>query len=390
MIQSLDEGVGTVLDALKENGLEEDTLVFFLGDNGSVGKGHSGKMISNSSPLRGQKGQMFEGGVRVPFMARWPGHITPGAVDRKTVVTSTDLYATVLQAAGVKPRPEQARDSVNLIPVLTGTGPLDREAVYFHYPEGHTYLSPTRESFYAPGSSVRVGDWKLIRFYETSVHHYPNQFELYNLAEDISESRNLADEYPEKVQALNAMLDAYFKDTQALLPKPNPAYDPQYDSLHQPLPQATTLKTVTTSASSELTSANAAGKAVDGIGADDIQNFWATANGQDVGSWWQADFRKEIDLPAIRITFRELGKRYNFVPASITFQVSNDGKNWTTVIEKSKDVPPNTGAVTGKVYDYALNTKGCYLRLLFEDGTDRAIAGYKVVQLVEVQVVDND
>ncbi len=236
MIKSLDEAVGTVMDTLDKEGLSGNTLVIFLGDNGPVVCHNvDGEPVSNTYPLRGEKAMMYEGGTRVPFIVRWPGHVKPGTTDTETVIMSTDIYTTVLKAAGIEPKAGQAPDAVDLTPILEGTGKLNRKAVFFHYPEGHTYLSPDEDgaSIYAPGSSVRCGKWKLIRFYETSTKNYPNRFELYNLAEDISESNNLAEQFPDKVQELNAMLDDYFQDTAALLPQPNPAYDSKYDYLYE-------------------------------------------------------------------------------------------------------------------------------------------------------------
>lgn len=236
MIKTLDDGVGTVLEALKSSGLEENTIVFFLGDNGPSKGVINGVPVSSAAPLRDKKGSLYEGGVRVPFIVRWPGQVEPGTVSREVVI-STDLYSTALEVAGINPKPEQAVDSENLIPVLKQSGKLKREGIFVHYPQGHAWKSPEEAgaSHHVSGTSVRAGDWKLIRRYETHPETFPDQLELFNLAEDISESRNLADKYHGKVKELNDMIDAYLEDTKALVPQPNPAYDKKYDKIYNGL-----------------------------------------------------------------------------------------------------------------------------------------------------------
>ena len=143
----------------------------------------------------------------------------------------------------------------------------------------------------------------------------------------------------------------------------------------------------TTVASSEGSPDYHAGKASDGIlSFQDGDNFWASANHRDVGAWWQKDLGKKSSIKKIQIQFRGFGGRYHFVPKTITFQVSDDGKKWTTVVSKSADVPVNNSPYAAKMHAYELNAQGRYVRLLFEDGTDEVIGGSKVVELVEVKV----
>jgi len=140
-------------------------------------------------------------------------------------------------------------------------------------------------------------------------------------------------------------------------------------------------------ASSEFGPTYGAGKAHDGIlSSQDEENFWASANNQDVGAWWRKDLGDSTSIGKIQIQFRGFGGRFHFVPKTITFQVSDDGDKWTTVVSKSANVPANNSAYSAAMYAYDINAKGRYVRLLFEDGTDEVIDGTKVVELVEVKV----
>jgi arylsulfatase A-like enzyme len=128
-------------------------------------------------------------------------------------VTSTDFYPTVLEMAGLAPLPEQHADGVSIVPLLEGGDELDREAIYWHYPhygnQGGT-----------PASSIRAGDWKLIEFFEDG------RLELYNLREDVSEEHNLAEHHPRRAQRLHALLRDWRERMEAIIPEPNPDYDP--------------------------------------------------------------------------------------------------------------------------------------------------------------------
>jgi len=133
------------------------------------------------------------------------------------VVSSVDFYPTLLAMAGIAPKPGQILDGVSIMPLLKGTGKLDREAIFCHFPHSFAKRSPA-------GTWVRKGDWKLIRVYDTSF--FPDQYMLFNLKEDLGETNNLAAKMPEKVKELDALIGKFLKDTHALLPIPNPAYDP--------------------------------------------------------------------------------------------------------------------------------------------------------------------
>ncbi|HCA47624.1 MAG TPA: sulfatase, partial [Armatimonadetes bacterium] len=149
-------------------------------------------------------------GTREPLIVSWPGVTTPGS-RCSTPVTTPDFYPTMLQMAGADLIPEQHADGVSLAPLLEGEGKLDREAIYWHYPhygnQGGT-----------PGSSVRSGDWKLIEFFEDG------RLELYNVRQDISETRNLAEEQPNIAAGLHEMLLTWRAEIGAKLPTPNPEW----------------------------------------------------------------------------------------------------------------------------------------------------------------------
>ncbi|HUU91294.1 MAG TPA: sulfatase-like hydrolase/transferase, partial [Phycisphaerae bacterium] len=175
MVRAMDENVGRVLAAIDRLGLAEETVVIFMSDNGGLSTlGRRGYPTSNL-PLRAGKGWCYEGGIREPMIIRAPGVTRPGSTC-SVPVTSTDFYPTMLELAGLPPRPEQHVDGLSLAPLLAGGKTLPRDAIFWHYPHYHG-------STWAPGAAVRAGDWKLVEFYEEETA------ELYNLAGDIGERR---------------------------------------------------------------------------------------------------------------------------------------------------------------------------------------------------------
>lgn len=242
MLKSVDESLGRLLDKLDELRIADNTVIVFFSDNG--GNVHSNtpgdrkrapkgsrrwKLLqdwrrwagdrppTNNAPLRGGKAMIFEGGVREPMMVCWPGVVEPGSRCAE-VVSSIDFYPTLLEIAGARPKPGQVVDGVSLMPLLTGKGKLDREAVFCHFPHGMGGKTP-------PATSVRKGPWKLIRSYETSPE-FPDRYMLFHLEKDIGETNNLAAKMPERVEELDALISKFLDDTGALVPKPNPAYMP--------------------------------------------------------------------------------------------------------------------------------------------------------------------
>ena len=207
MVEAMDLAVGTVLDALDSLGVADNTVVFFMSDNGglSTSEGHP----TSNLPLRAGKGWLYEGGIREPMIIKWPGVTAPGSAADEPV-TSTDFFPTMLAMAGQDLRKDLHRDGVSLVPVLRQTGSVEREALYWHYPHYGNQGG-------SPGAAVRAGPWKLIEFFED------DRVELYNLSDDLSETNDLAEAEPEKVRELQALLHAWHQDIDARFPSPNPA-----------------------------------------------------------------------------------------------------------------------------------------------------------------------
>jgi len=211
MVESVDDAVGRVLGTLRELDLDERTLVIFTSDNG----GFAG--ATENAPLRANKGSNFEGGIRVPLIIKWPGGAKPGTTSAEPVI-STDFYPTILDVLGLPSRPHQHVDGRSLVPVLRGTGKLRRDAIYWHFPH---YL---RHPHSFPSGVVRAGDWKLIEAFETG------ETQLFHLAEDIGETRDLAKEKPKKAAELLEKLRRWRNEVGADPMRPNP----ELEGLKQP------------------------------------------------------------------------------------------------------------------------------------------------------------
>lgn len=217
MVEVLDNTVGQVLDALKANGLEENTIVIFTSDNG--GNMYSvcdGTTPTSNWPLRSGKGNNYEGGVRVPLIIRWPGVTKPGSVC-PDVVSSVDFYPTILQMTGQPLRPQDHKDGVSYVAALEGK-PFDRGPVICDFSH---FVAATMN---LPSTSVRVGDWKLYCFWYDGPDR-EIRYELYNLKEDVGETNNLAAQYPEKVTMLSGIVEKYIHDTGVLKTNPNNNYN---------------------------------------------------------------------------------------------------------------------------------------------------------------------
>lgn len=199
MVETLDNSVGRILNTLKELGLDDSTVVCFTADNGGLSTSE-GSPTSNL-PLRGGKGWLYEGGIREPFLIRWPGVVKPGSVS-DTPVVSTDFYPTMLEMAGLPAKPDQHLDGVSLAPLLRGKSAPARDAIFWHYPH-----YSNQGGF--PGGAIRMGDYKLIeRFEDGRVH-------LYDLSKDISERQDLASRDPKRVAGMRSRLHAWYKEVDA-------------------------------------------------------------------------------------------------------------------------------------------------------------------------------
>lgn len=213
MVESLDDGVGRVMDKLSELGLEENTVVIFFSDNGPYFR------ASEAAPLRGSKGMLYDGGIREPLVVYWKGHTTAGKVIDEPVI-GTDFFPTFLDLAGIKKRKRLTLDGESLLTLLETGERLERDALYWHFP---AYLEPyggMKEKWrQVPASAIRMGDWKLIENFETG------RLELYNLKDDIGESKNLAESQPQKVKDMHQALIKWRKSVNAQVPTElNPEY----------------------------------------------------------------------------------------------------------------------------------------------------------------------
>jgi len=228
MVRSLDDAVGSLLDALDAEGIAEETVIVFYSDNG--GNIHCGleetdasgeqyiTAITSNHPLRGGKGGIHEGGIRVPAVVVWPGVTKPGSRS-DTRIQSTDLYPTILRMLNVEQPKDYVIDGVDFAKALRGEE-MDRGPMFTLVP-GHG----NTPQWLPPSMSVHHDDWKLIRTF-----HYgedgKHEYRLYNLRDDIGENSNLAAVHPEKVKELDKLIEDYIAAVDVVVPLPNPNFDP--------------------------------------------------------------------------------------------------------------------------------------------------------------------
>lgn len=229
MVESVDESLGKVISKLKELGIDKNTIIVFFSDNGGMSGANfnnpnrkipvcdEDKAFSTSNlPFRGGKGWLYEGGIRVPLIIYWPGEGESGVVSN-TPVISTDFYNTLLDMVGIK-RPQNTPDGIDgmsLVPILKGQSndqPLQTRALYWHWPN---YSNHGEQS---PGGAIRLGDYKLIEYYEN------NTVQLFNLKDDPGEQKDLSNLMPAKVKELTDKLHAWRKSVNAQMPEKNPEY----------------------------------------------------------------------------------------------------------------------------------------------------------------------
>ena len=233
MVESLDDGVGKVLKALEDCGIADKTIVVFFSDNGGVSWGGKDKDVGDAQhksvrfqadmtspptsnlPLRNGKASLYEGGVREPCIVLWPG-VTKAGTTNDTIIQSIDWMPTLLDMVNVALPVNAKPDGISITPAIKG-GTVSREAVYFHFPHD------TQASGQHPATSVRKGDWKLIRLFAQNPDG-SDLLELYNLKDDLGEANNRAAEKPELTKELNGMISNFLKETDAVIPKLNPNY----------------------------------------------------------------------------------------------------------------------------------------------------------------------
>ena len=203
MVESVDDCAGRIVTALEKHGIADRTMIIFTSDNGGL------MGPTNNAPLRSGKGYAYEGGIRVPLLIKWPGVVKPGTTSAAPV-TSVDYFPTISEVTGLDLPNDRAIDGLSLVKHLRSQGKqkLDRDAIYWHFP--HYRHNP------GPYSIIREGDWKLIKFYEGPT-------ELFDLKNDLGETRNLASAMPGKVRELEGRLLAHLKSVGAKMPKLNPA-----------------------------------------------------------------------------------------------------------------------------------------------------------------------
>jgi arylsulfatase A-like enzyme len=224
MLESVDASVERVLTKLEELDLERDTMVVLTSDNGGLLETpDTGEVVTDNQPLRGGKATLYEGGLRVPLVVRWP-RVVAAASETDVLATTVDWFPTLLAVAGgEETSASSALDGHSLLPVLRGQTPAVERSLHFHYPHyipGYRH-DPARETWWnTPGAAVRAGAAKLVR-------RFGGADELYDLDADPGETRDVAGERPDLAARLGADLDAWLEREDAHLPVRNSAYDPE-------------------------------------------------------------------------------------------------------------------------------------------------------------------
>jgi arylsulfatase A-like enzyme len=200
-LKSIDDGVGMIVRKLDELGLAGETVLVFTSDNGGENQ------VTSNAPLRPGKSTLYEGGIRVPLIVRYP-RLVPADTRCTTPTSNIDFYPTLCELAGAESVSRHHIDGVSIFPLLRNPqAELRRDALFWHYPLDKPHFLGGRSS-----GAIRKGDWKLIEFFDTGDR------ELYSLVDDISEQNNLVKKHPEKVAELQERLGAWRKDVGAKIP----------------------------------------------------------------------------------------------------------------------------------------------------------------------------
>lgn len=218
MIESMDDAVGTLLDALDRLKLSDNTIIVFASDNGgNMYNEVDGTTATSNFPLRGGKATMYEGGVRGPAIFVQPDLVQPASRNDE-VIQSCDYYPTLLELLEIDAQPGQSFDGISIVPALAG-GKLKRDGIFTYFPH-----NPRVPDWLPPAVSVHYDGWKLIRIFHGG-DNGQHRYKLFNLSDDIGESKNLAADFPDRVRSLDAMIESFLKDTNAVQPLPNRAFD---------------------------------------------------------------------------------------------------------------------------------------------------------------------
>lgn len=222
MIASVDESVGRVLRTIREIGAEQNTVVFFTSDNGGVSSLEWRKRpVTSNLPLRAGKGHLYEGGIRVPTLVKWPGVVKPGSVSHEPI-SSIDYFPTIAEMAGAAWDRTHQPDGISIAPALRG-GTLPERNLYWHFPHYSPQLG-------RPSGAIRRGPWKLLEHFETG------KTELYNLAGDIAEKTDLSTKHAARARAMHGALKQWRMEIRAQMPAANPNYDPSREMENGPPP----------------------------------------------------------------------------------------------------------------------------------------------------------
>jgi arylsulfatase A len=207
MLECIDEGIGLIDHKLKELGLFDDTILIFSSDNGGETN------VSSNAPLRGGKSQLYEGGIRVPFLVRWPNGKVPAGKVCQHLTSNQDIYPTLLEAAGIQPEPSHFLDGQSILDSFRNPeSDTCGRILHWHYPlDSPHFLGGVS------AGAIRKGDWKLVEFFNPGT---TSPYELYNLKDDPSEKENLSAIHPGIVQQLQTLLAGWRVDTGARLPSP--------------------------------------------------------------------------------------------------------------------------------------------------------------------------
>lgn len=211
LLEELDQSVGCVVEAVEKAGIASNTLIFFLSDNGGLEHEQSGRVVTSNKPLRGEKGTLYEGGIRIPAIARWLGKVPAGSRCDTPLITM-DVFPTLVELAETTMPKTQPSDGISLAAVLRDpAAKLSRDALQWHLPHYHHST---------PASALRQGDWKLIEFFEDGA------LELYDLKNDPGETINLASTEATRAKTLQVALHNWRQEIGARLPVPNAKHDP--------------------------------------------------------------------------------------------------------------------------------------------------------------------
>lgn len=224
MVRSVDESVGRVMKKLADLKIADRTVLFFMSDNGGlVSAEYKGQVATSNAPLKAGKGYLYEGGIREPWIVKWPGVAKAGSRCDVPVI-STDFFPTIREMAGIGNDEGHPDDGVSIVPLLKQAGNIKRDALYWHYP--HYSNQGGR-----PGGAIRSGNYKLIEYYEDG------RTELFDLKEDLGENKDISRQLPQKTAELKGKLDTWLASLKVQMPQPNPAYDKarETEGLQQPI-----------------------------------------------------------------------------------------------------------------------------------------------------------